>query len=99
MGRQQQNENSKRFLFLKCQRYSDCFAELENVKQDMNNIYKEKCKFKIDKIRGIEIDDSTCKIRENLKINNKSGKLRFGICLSLEHKMWLKPLRLRLGMK
>ena len=53
----------------------DCFAELENIKQDMNKIYKEQCKFKIDKMRGIEIDDYTYdihKLQNQRKFENQS---------------------------
>ena len=35
----------------------DCLAELDDIKYDMDQFYKEKSKLKVDKIRSIEIDD------------------------------------------
>ena len=35
----------------------DCFQEIESIKSELEKVYKEKSKRKIDKMRGQEIDD------------------------------------------
>ena len=53
----------------------NCFKELDDVKQQMDLIYQERSKTKVDKMRGIEIDDSTYdihKLQNQKKFENQS---------------------------
>ena len=53
----------------------NCFKELDDVKQQMDLIYQERSKTKVDKMRGLEIDDSTYdihKLQNQKKFENQS---------------------------
>ena len=77
-------EDQNKMNVLKCfysslvkdiQKGEDCFLELEKVKTDMNQIYRDRCKQYIDKIRGLEIDDHTYdihKLQNKKKFENQS---------------------------
>ena len=53
----------------------DCLGELNDIKQKLDSIYQERSKRKVDKMRGIEIDNSTYdihKLQNQRKFENQS---------------------------
>ena len=58
------------------QKGMDCFDELNEIKKKLNNVYKERAKEKIDKMRGLQIDDHTYDIHKLQNQRKYEGQTR-----------------------
>ena len=76
----------------------DCLKEIDSIKIELDKIYQERSKRKVDKMRGIQINDHSFdihKLQNQRKYENlrKINEIKIGGTFTVEQKMWSRPLK------